>query len=65
MPLPPFLKKYLNGLGLQVDVQDSVRVITPAVLPSLRILVSRSGTLVRLIICWRKKAEEFLQRYYR
>lgn len=24
MPLPPFLKKYLNGLGIQVDVQDSV-----------------------------------------
>jgi hypothetical protein len=27
VPMPPHLKKYLNGLGIQVDVFDSVRCL--------------------------------------
>lgn len=58
---PPGFKKYLNGLGIQVDVLDSVRFLhfSSSLFFEYLHYSPYRGTLVQLTIYYQKKEEGF------
>lgn len=58
LPLAPYLKKYINSLGIQVDTLDSVGYLIVLLRRQLTSQMIHSGTLVRLITCLQRKDGE-------
>lgn len=51
---PPSIRMYLNSIGIQLDVMDTVR---PFAILESKLLTCRSGTHVRHTISWRRKGD--------